>query len=244
MDNIPYGYCQCGCGRKTNIAPRNNTSKGWVEGEPLLYLRWHKPHIIQPLMTTSEHRCWWHEQAPDIPYGYCWCGCGSPTNIADSNKPQFGHFKNMPMRFRLGHWARDEPYPKHKYIVEDKGYETPCWIWQLGTDKDGYANSGAKGKTSRVHRMMYERVFGPIPKDKQIDHLCRVRSCINPAHLEAVTGAENVRRGNLTKLTAKDVAEIRRLYATGNYTQSRLAKEYKVRPSHISRIVARDVWKR
>jgi hypothetical protein len=45
-----------------------------------------------------------------------------------------------------------------------------------------------------VHRAVYERYVGPIPPGLEIDHLCRVRNCVNPAHLEAVTRGENVRR--------------------------------------------------
>lgn len=42
---------------------------------------------------------------------------------------------------------------------------------------------------------MYEHVKGPVPDGLELDHLCRVHNCVNPAHLEAVTHAENVRRG-------------------------------------------------
>ena len=45
-----------------------------------------------------------------------------------------------------------------------------------------------------AHRLAYELVIGPIPKGLQIDHLCRVKDCVNPAHLEAVTNGENRRR--------------------------------------------------
>jgi hypothetical protein len=51
-------------------------------------------------------------------------------------------------------------------------------------------------KRSRAaHRVSYETFVGPIPQGLQIDHLCRVRNCVNPQHLEPVTGVENVRRG-------------------------------------------------
>jgi hypothetical protein len=46
-----------------------------------------------------------------------------------------------------------------------------------------------------VHRDVYEQLVGPIPEGLVLDHLCRNRSCCNPAHLEPVTTAENVRRG-------------------------------------------------
>ena len=45
------------------------------------------------------------------------------------------------------------------------------------------------------HRLAYELEIGPIPAGLEIDHLCRVRNCVNPAHLEPVTHAENIRRG-------------------------------------------------
>lgn len=48
----------------------------------------------------------------------------------------------------------------------------------------------------RVHRVAYELRVGPIPEGMQIDHLCRVRRCVNPAHLEPVSQTENIRRGD------------------------------------------------
>lgn len=53
-----------------------------------------------------------------------------------------------------------------------------------------------------AHRLAYERAFGPIPTGMQIDHLCRVRECVNPDHLEVVSHTENVRRGIGVRLVA------------------------------------------
>ncbi len=65
-----------------------------------------------------------------------------------------------------------------------------CWFW-LGALSRGYGSL----KNARAHRVAYEMTIGPIPEGLVIDHLCRVTSCVNPDHLEAVTQAENVRRG-------------------------------------------------
>jgi len=70
-----------------------------------------------------------------------------------------------------------------------------CWLWTGALYVNGYgAFRGPDGRTIRAHRFAYERVVGPIPEGLDLDHLCRVRACVNPAHLEPVTRAENLRR--------------------------------------------------
>lgn len=73
----------------------------------------------------------------------------------------------------------------------------PCWLWTAKARVRGYGVIGTgNGKQTRVtHRVAYELVIGPIPEGLQLDHLCRVRHCVNPKHLEPVTQAENLRRG-------------------------------------------------
>lgn len=71
-----------------------------------------------------------------------------------------------------------------------------CWLWMGALDKDGYGYYAAYRKRERVHRYSYELLREDIPDGLVIDHLCRVRSCANPEHLEAVTDVENIMRGN------------------------------------------------
>lgn len=72
---------------------------------------------------------------------------------------------------------------------------TPCWIWTGGRNPDGYGHICCGGKMISAHRISYERNIGPIPEGLGLDHLCRVRNCMNPAHLEPVSHRENVLRG-------------------------------------------------
>lgn len=69
-----------------------------------------------------------------------------------------------------------------------------CWLWTGSLQSRGYGCVGFGGKRYLAHRLAYEWLVGPIPDGLTIDHLCRVKACVNPAHLEPVTGAENTRR--------------------------------------------------
>lgn len=77
------------------------------------------------------------------------------------------------------------------YAVDDNG----CWAWLGGLNRDGYGHMRFGGTKWRAHRASYEMHVGPIPAGLVIDHLCRNRSCVNPAHLEPVSDRENRMRG-------------------------------------------------
>lgn len=79
--------------------------------------------------------------------------------------------------------------------VEDRGHVSPCWVSDRATKPNGYTTMYAWGKVRFTHRVAYEAYVGPIPDGLVIDHLCRVRACCNPAHLEPVTNRENLLRG-------------------------------------------------
>jgi hypothetical protein len=69
-----------------------------------------------------------------------------------------------------------------------------CWLWRGTVRADGYGKLWVRAHNVFAHRVAYELIYGPIPEGLQIDHLCRVRACVRPSHLEAVTAAENTRR--------------------------------------------------
>ena len=73
---------------------------------------------------------------------------------------------------------------------------TSCWLWKGAISSgSGYGNFWVDGKYRNAHAVGYELLVGPIPNGLEIDHLCRVRRCVNPAHLEPVTHAVNMHRG-------------------------------------------------
>ena len=78
--------------------------------------------------------------------------------------------------------------------------DTECILWTGCTTKAGYGQLSVLGKRLYTHRVSYEIFVGKIEEGLQIDHLCRVRNCIRPDHLEQVTSAENTRRGSANRL--------------------------------------------
>lgn len=79
--------------------------------------------------------------------------------------------------------------------------ENGCWIWKGSLQTHGYAYLPwrlyhEKFKTTLGHRIYFMVFRGPIPKGMEIDHLCNVKACVNPYHLEVVTHEENNRRRN------------------------------------------------
>ncbi|WP_366909289.1 HNH endonuclease signature motif containing protein [Nesterenkonia sp.] len=78
-----------------------------------------------------------------------------------------------------------------------------CWLWTRSRSRDGYGWASYQDKTYEAHRLVYRLTHGGVPDGKVIDHLCRVRHCVNPDHLEAVTPGENLRRSELTPAGAK-----------------------------------------
>ena len=71
-----------------------------------------------------------------------------------------------------------------------------CILWLGEIDPNGYGTHNRRSKTFKAHKFSYELYKGPVPKGLELDHLCRVRSCVNPDHLEPVTKAENIRRSH------------------------------------------------
>ncbi|MGI9297058.1 MAG: HNH endonuclease signature motif containing protein [Gammaproteobacteria bacterium] len=70
-----------------------------------------------------------------------------------------------------------------------------CWLWLGYTQPNGYGQYRLPGKTQMAHRAAFRILVGEVPTGLDLDHLCRVRCCVNPNHLEPVTRSVNLKRG-------------------------------------------------
>jgi hypothetical protein len=99
--------------------------------------------------------------------------------------------------------------------------DTGCWLWVGGLNPNGYGTvKDENSRTATVHRLTYKQLVGPIPDGLGLDHLCRVRRCRNPEHVEQVTQRKNLERGdtlNARGLTQTHCSRDHELAAANSY---------------------------
>lgn len=120
-------------------------------------------------------------ERPHNSHGYC--GMHGKRLERQGTTDHSGNPRNFPILDRL------------MYYVEKTD---TCWHWVGMTCSRGYGRIAYHGGLKQAHRISYELHVGPIPDGLEIDHLCRVRHCVNPEHLEPVTHKANVMRAPLS----------------------------------------------
>jgi hypothetical protein len=159
--DIPFGYCQCGCGQKTNIAKKS--SRGVKKGQPCRFLHGHNPQ-----KRVRQIRL-------------CKFGCGRPAreNIKDGKFK--GYYKTCGIcKMTPGRSAEERFFKKIKKL------ENGCWLWTGYTRRDGYGQFHDK-KVVYAHIWAYKHFKGEIPRGHELHHRCENRACVNPNHLEILT---------------------------------------------------------
>ena len=152
------------------------------------------------------YRRWRMHGDPAHPALGRWANHVKPTECAVNGCEKDPHARG----WCIGHYARwrttgetggpllpyTRPAPERFWEKVDKAGQDECWLWTANkTAPNGHGRFLGPGGQVMAHRFAYELLVGPIPEGLVIDHLCRVRLCVNPAHLEPVTAEENIRRG-------------------------------------------------
>lgn len=170
----------------------------------------------------------------EVPHGYCQCKCGERTPLAKKTSTRSGHIRGQPIAYIHGHNRRKSAV---EYLEEDRGWITPCWVWQRTVTKTGYGGTYRNGKTIAAHKALWEDRHGPVPAGMHLHHLCRNKACVNPDHLEPVI--PSVHPKVLDHAKAK---RIRERHAAGE-TQADLAREYGVDHTNIWAVVHYRSWR-
>jgi hypothetical protein len=176
---IPYGYCHCGCGQKTNIVKETQNSVGHIKGQPMRYVFGHYARTIALIV-----------QEPN-PSGLCMCGCGQATPLATDSSDRDNTMKGKPIRFIKGHNGSRSPEIRFWEKVK-KSDTNDCWEWQSTTNNKGYGTISIKGRSRLAHRFSYEIHNGSIPNGLNVLHRCDNPLCCNPAHLFLGTQRDNI----------------------------------------------------
>lgn len=139
-----------------------------------------------------------------LPEGRCQCGCGRITPVPSRTNLRKGQVAGQHQEVCTRHRRRRRP--KFRIIIcEHSG----CWLWAGSINNDGYGRIQVHGKHTSAQRALYQALTGPIPKDKCVDHGCRNRRCVNPAHVEACTYSKNNKRIHLTADEHRAVIKMR-----------------------------------
>lgn len=181
--------CECGCGRRTMVAPRSNSSRGVRKGEPRRFVKGHQhaapawgemyARMREEAGVRAEARAlvrvvYVPRRSPLRP---CSCGCGQLA--PRGRKVVAGHRRPGKLRAAV------------RWVPEDHGFGSLCWVWQLGVDARGYGKVTRRGRRLKAHRVAWEDANGLIPAGLEIHHRCEVKLCVNPAHMQLLTSEEH-----------------------------------------------------
>jgi len=171
--------------------------------------------------------------------GLCQCGCGENAPLAVKTLASRNWTKGKPIRFIHGHQSQN---PSPDFERRDCGYLTQCWVWLKCVDKGGYGRLSTPDKHRRATHVYFEHFRKiTVPSNMHLDHLCRVHPCVNPDHLEIVTPAENVHRGDSTQFDQDDVVRMIALRKSGAMYKN-IATLFGTSERYVKRICYGERW--
>lgn len=195
--------------------------------------------------------------SPEIPYGYCQCGCGQLTRISKWSNSSQGTFKDQPVRYVKGHENRGRCKPVERIwaLIDSSAGPDACWPWTGAVNNKGYGSICINGIDRPATQVVWELSNGrPFPDGQDAMHSCDNPPCCNPAHISPGTRSGNMQdasfKGRLpigsshwdAKLTEANIPEIRQMRIDGMTVQA-IATRFDVSRRAIRAAVTRETWR-
>lgn len=190
----------------------------------------------------------------EIPYGYCHCGCGQKTKIAQYTDKSRNLKMGEPCPFLPKHSIRLAFISRFWSRVAVTANPDKCWEWQGFCDNHGYGRIAWHKKPHLASRILWELTYGVSPGKLWVLHKCDNPKCVNPRHLFLGTRQDNIAdmyakgrqaKGEMVpnhKLSASDVLSIRKQYSDGGVKFTELAAQFNVDRRTIHKIIIRTRW--
>lgn len=208
------GYCQCGCGIYVGFWKRTDRKQGQIKGEPKRFANGHNRRA-NVTITPESFRAEWKRERPDVPYGFCWCGCGGQTSPSKATDEARRLIKGEPYRYVAGHrgglrgiaeiievdggrCARIELTQGYSAIVSEEDAEHIArfnWFYF-----DGYARRTDRSSGSPAGILMH-RVILDVPDYLEVDHANGDGLDNRRCNIRTASRAQN--QANVSKWTGK-----------------------------------------